>query len=484
MRYEFVVQNIYKTTLNVLLQMKTLFMIVSSGTSARNMLRTDVLGDLKKSDIRIVLLVPEKLKEAFTKEFAEENLIVESYPPNKKSENVMRFLRYIDTLLPGIAYPNISTTTYRLKHEQMKILNPYRYRLYRVMYHIERSKTWRSLMRWIDWTFIPKTWCKKLFAKYNPDAVFSTNVMHADEYYFAEYAQKKAIPVVGNILSWDNLTSKGSIPYAPAKMVVWNDTMKKDLLVLHNFPGDKVCVAGAPQFDMYFNDSLTLPSREEYLKGIGADPSMKMVTYACGAAGETTKFQTNVVADLARMAEDQSLVEPFQLIIRPHPRTDPGTFVPFIGKKNVFVAEAAKKPQTALGIFPDAWNPDTSDMINMHAFLKYSDVLVNFSSTMTIDGCAVGTPVVNVCFGDDPSLPYIKSARRVYDYDHFKNLMDSGAFPVAYNKDEMAEYINNYLKNPELDKENRAALAKYQCTSIDGTAGKRIAECVKEVLEI
>ncbi len=464
--------------------MKTLFMVVSLGTSARNMLRTDVFKDLRRNPIRIVLLVPQKLVSAFAKDFASENVIVEGYPPHRKIERAFLFLRYITTLLPGIAFPWINTNTYRLKHDQLKLLIPVRYRLYRFLFYLQRVPGWKALVRWADWLVVPKKWYQDLFAKYSPDAVFSTNAMNQDEYYIAEYARKKRIPIIGNVLSWDNLTSKGDLPYFPDTMIVWNDTMQKELLTIHDFPKDRIVVAGAPQFDIYFRHPAHMPTRDAFLKKIGADPTKKIVTYCCGAAGETTEFQKHVVSRLAAMAEQQSLGHPFQLVIRPHPRSDPGTFVPFRGRKDIIVTDPAQKPQAAAGAFVDSWNPDENDMLDLCCILKYSDVVVNFSSTITIDACAVGTPVVNVCFGDKPDTPYIKSARRVFDYDHFRNLMDSGAFKVAYDEQVMVDAINQYLDHPDLDKEQRRALAEQQCFKRDGNAGHRIAACVLDVLKI
>ncbi|MCG6536182.1 MAG: hypothetical protein L7F78_16155, partial [Syntrophales bacterium LBB04] len=57
--------------------MKTLFVILDSGTSIRNILRTDVLAVLKRrTDVRIVVFSPVVDNE-FRAEFETENVIVE-----------------------------------------------------------------------------------------------------------------------------------------------------------------------------------------------------------------------------------------------------------------------------------------------------------------------------------------------------------------------------------------------------------------------
>jgi hypothetical protein len=43
---------------------------------------------------------------------------------------------------------------------------------------------------------------------------------------------------------------------------------------------------------------------------------------------------------------------------------------------------------------------------------------------------------------------------------------------VASNEDELRHAINNYLNNPDLDRQAQKAFVKQECTFTDGTAGQ------------
>ena len=67
------------------------------------------------------------------------------------------------------------------------------------------------------------------FSKYKPDLVFSTHLVAKDEYDYLMVANKKNIPTVGMVKSFDNLTGKGFLPYETDFVILWNNIMKEEI---------------------------------------------------------------------------------------------------------------------------------------------------------------------------------------------------------------------------------------------------------------
>ena len=113
------------------------------------------------------------------------------------------------------------------------------------------------------------------------------------------------------------------------------------------------------------------------------------------------------------------------------------------------------------------------DLINLKYSLKYSDLNINYSSTISLEAILLDKPVINYI---EPSMP-------IFDYDHYRPLVDSGAVKlVKRNNEAMAKAITDYLTNPSLDRTNRLNLAKLYFPSRDGLAYKRNADFVDKII--
>ena len=51
------------------------------------------------------------------------------------------------------------------------------------------------------------------------------------------------------------------------------------------------------------------------------------------------------------------------------------------------------------------------------------------------------------------------------------------------SEEELVEWVNAYFKQPSLDREGRARLAKEQCEFLDGKSGERIGRFILETVE-
>ena len=81
------------------------------------------------------------------------------------------------------------------------------------------------------------------------------------------------------MLSWDNLTTKGLIPFDPDAVLVWNDSHAEEARRIHGIPQDRIIVTGSPFFDKWFEDGAGLPGRDEFCRKVGLDPSRRYLAW-------------------------------------------------------------------------------------------------------------------------------------------------------------------------------------------------------------
>ena len=79
---------------------------------------------------------------------------------------------------------------------------------------------------------------------------------------------------------------------------------------------------------------------------------------------------------------------------------------------------------------------------------------------MSLDFMLFEKPVVNTAFGNGNNGLY--NDQRFLHYEHYDNVVKSGAVKIAKNQDELFNAVNAYLENPELDLENRKKLIAMQ----------------------
>ena len=111
-----------------------------------------------------------------------------------------------------------------------------------------------NTLKWIE-RLIPPDNDILLWLKANqPDVVVASPfiVPHTGEIEYIQAARALEIRTVAIVLSWDNLTTKGTFHIIPDAVFVWNEALAEEATRLHDVPQDKTYVTGAPVFDFWF----------------------------------------------------------------------------------------------------------------------------------------------------------------------------------------------------------------------------------------
>ena len=87
-----------------------------------------------------------------------------------------------------------------------------------------------------------------------PDVVIATPlvVLKTTQLDLLRAAIELGIRNVFAVASWDNLSSKGELTFAPQQIVVWNEVQRREAADLHQIDPPRVIVTGAQVFDEWF----------------------------------------------------------------------------------------------------------------------------------------------------------------------------------------------------------------------------------------
>ncbi|MDP2910309.1 MAG: CDP-glycerol glycerophosphotransferase family protein, partial [bacterium] len=254
-----------------------------------------------------------------------------------------------------------------------------------------------------------------------------------------------------------------------------NEFMKKDAVKWCDIKEDKIIIAGMPHFDHYVTDR---PSpREEFFQKMGLDPLKRVILFAL-TGPRTAGINQDVIDIILKAIDDGRIPNDTQLLVRMHPNSSKESFrqnqhAVFHRPEGIYFSKGRLTDME----FTNEWLQELLDT------LYYSDITINPQSTMSVDAAALDKPVINLVFDGYEKLPYIRSVARLYiDYSHYIPIVKTGGVRLVYSENELIDWINKYLENPAIDRENRKRMLEEQCYKFDGKSAERTANYVLKFL--
>ena len=235
---------------------------------------------------------------------------------------------------------------------------------------------------------------KKLYQNIKPDVSLSTFSVLLDERLPLYVAKNMKIKTAVNVVSWDNISSKGRLPYGIDKYLMVRN-YEKELKDFHKqIENYQIMISGTPQFDYHKNESLII-NRENFCSSINFNPNRKIILYS-GVTISLMPYEDMLIEDFILSLRNNEVEFNPQLIVRLHPSDDGNRFDRLVEKypevKFVFPGRANLKSQarSLLGSMKEI-----KHLINT---LYHSAVHINTASTMTIDAAILDKPVINICY--------------------------------------------------------------------------------------
>ena len=468
------------------METKSVFISADHGLAIVYFLQSDVVPTLIQAGVQVVLLTDDALQESIQTRFGQPGLVVEGLRFKQaqayfqREQNSVQW--WLDFLRRAGASEKINLEAVDSYISQVEAeAHPRRKRLFPLMKSVvqvlRKSPAARRALQRAQNRFTPQLY-DDLFERYRPQAVIASTPGWRWDRYLLREAARRGIPTGAVIVGWDN-TSSYSLPGAPLDWITcWSEIQKQELVLGSDWNPEAVNVGGVPSYDGYFRREWLLP-RDEYFRLHGLDPARKLISYASSFITFSPNIQN--VAALARLVSGDRLAQPAQLLVRLHPNH----FMDverFAAEREAIRQMAREMPHVhvvepvplggRLGYYSGEDMPEKASM------MAYSDVFTTVYSTMVVEACTFGSPVVSVCLDSPVGWPgkFTLPLSQIGNWPTHSRFRESGAGRVALTEVELLAALNHYLENPQADQEARREFIIRECTYVDGRAGRKTAE--------
>lgn len=306
-----------------------------------------------------------------------------------------------------------------------------------------------------------------------PSVVITTGPFQFEQPAVFTAAKRLGIPTLAYIPSWDNVSTKNRMVFKYDGYIVWNEQNKQELLDFYpHARSTPIYVVGAPQFDVFFQDRFKI-DRAAFCDGQGLRPDRKIILYSLGSPNFLREFHAAI--EMAKRVKAGHFGDA-QLLVRPHPIHDNAEMVGMFSDfgENVRLQHTPNAGRELTRKTQD--ERQITDWVNT---FRHADVVVNLSSTVTVDAAIFDRPVVNLDFDPQPGRPDQELVKDVnHKWNHFKPIAESGGVWLVNDLDELENAVKAYLENPKLHRPERRWIAKYVCSHLDGRCGERMADAI------
>lgn len=446
--------------------------LCTHGFGARAVLRSGLARRLIDQGARVTIISPNADEAYFQRECAAEEIVLRQ--ERRRAGRVAHWFReYRPYLLDDV----MNNVALRVKHELRFHNRPLAgLAMATVNRTAGRSQLFRRFSRAFECQVNRSREVKDELIELQPDLLVLSSPFGTREAVHLIHAKELEIPTVCQMLSWDNITSKGTPVLMPDYFISWGPIMTDEIVSLYEFPRERVYECGVSHFDVYSNNDQFTP-RDVLLEELGLPQEHPYIFY--GMVPEySCPNEVDILAELVARINKDAFARPCSLVIRPHPQTISGLYAQ--KPQELTKLRALVGPRVALDMPPVlsetlAWDLPKSDMVRLASLLHGSAMCLNANSTLCLDACMLDRPVVDIAFDGWEELPYRRSARRGLDYIHMAKLLALGGIRVARSFDDLERHINAYLNDPTLDGEGRARSVSQECGVRDGRAAERIA---------
>ncbi|MBK8781547.1 MAG: hypothetical protein IPO22_07020 [Anaerolineales bacterium] len=297
----------------------------------------------------------------------------------------------------------------------------------------------RRLLVFLESLIPPEEQIVAWLKKFQPQVVFVSPYVFTSyiETEYTKAARSLNIPVIASLLSWDNLTSKGTYKVKPDRLFVWNQSLVEEAVQIHDFEAQQVFVTGAPVYDPWF-ELTPAQDRASFCSQSGIDPSKPYVLYLCSSKGiaEREIELIHMLVDQFEKVEEDARPS---ILIRPHPFKE---------------MDEAVIENEWVRVFPKGGQrPDTDEARSAYYdSLYYSAAVIGVNTTGFLESAILDKPCLTVV---TPQTSRGQEMRA-----HFKHLMDAGYIQVAKDFPELVEMTMENISGSDAGRENRARFVR------------------------
>ncbi len=311
-----------------------------------------------------------------------------------------------------------------------------------------------------------------------PDVIVTTGPFQFEQPAIFAAAKKLGIPTLAYIPSWDNVTTKNRMLFKYDGYIVWSEQIKKELHEIYpHTKNQPAFIVGAPQYDIFKQDRF-YQTREEFCARQSLKPELPIIVYAIGSPN-FLKEHHGAIALAERVFRGE--LGKVQMLVRPHPIHDNAELHDFFDR---FAPHVRLQQTPNVGKRLTERSQDKEQITEWVNTFRHADVVVNLSSTVTIDAALFDHPVVNLDFDPQPGQIDQELIKDInHKWNHFQPIAESGGVWLVNDTDEMVAAVKKYLEDPKLHETQRRWMTNYVCGYLDGKCGERMAQAINEFSE-
>jgi hypothetical protein len=348
--------------------------------------------------------------------------------------------------------------------ERLKKKHPNSFLNLSLAFPLPRSEILFTLLKkWFfsKYRFVPQNVRNALLTQVS--VIITSNLQTVALQNYLNGAYQHRIPVIGHIGSWDHPVGKGVIfPYCK-NYIVHNMYMYEKLVEQHDIKPENITISGWPQMDP-FAIKRSISDFESLLQSYGLDPGLPCILIAGNSEGNAP-YEPAFVERFVGWWINEDRKKQYSLIFRPHPRDIikenwKKRFGFLLGKKNIYVQSA-----------------NYADIDVLSLLLQHVRCVITNAGTILLDSLVNDRPVVCVLY-DEGGPADCRFAKNNVVGDHYKSLLKSGAFTLAYSFEDVLLGVGDAIMRPERLKEDRKKIANEIAGVVDGKSGERVANII------
>jgi hypothetical protein len=463
----------------------TLFLLITCGQAVRNFLLSDVL-DLLKRKYNVVILTPHAYSDAFFREYSMPGVHVLPWFESFRTISERAFQYYFMATSASRTHRGwLANLDDRARNAKVRRSRYKQLALMRRLSQLLGSTIGRRGMQGLYGSYFMAYLAKKpfdyLLSTYRPSLVVSTTSHHAEAWPLTYFARHRGIKTLGNVLSWDNTSTKTLMDISCDYTTVWSEEMQKEFMQQFPHIKTKVVVTGCPLFDIYYDKSLAL-DRNSFLTAIGLNPEKPYILYTTNTPS-AMEDESQIVARYWEALQASPLAGKVGMLVRLHPkeRFEKYQSLASAGYADLAITTAAR----AYWDRSDRWLPNKGDIRLLLNSMLHAAVSVNVASTMSLESFALGLPTINVAFkpSEVDSSPSMWSFDMYHTSEHYHALVDNGAVDLAHSVEDLLALTAKAVEHGATRKEAMRLTLAQKAAYCDGTASKRFVEVIDKIVQ-
>lgn len=460
--------------------------IVIHGFSARMVLQSEVIPNLRKEGKSIVVIAPNASEESMKKHEKDYGIKVIQSPV--KSTWLMSEYFFLKRYLyedirnnPALWEKHLRETKDNKSKHPWRIIRP---RLYYFLHKTFFRLTFiRKLLKATERFFLYDKKLKALLREIDPKVLICTYPSNLQESIYLNEARALNIKTVIHLLSWDNISCKGHFSAIGDYFISWGKIMSDEFVEYYHFNKEHIYETGVAHFDKHHN-VVSAEKIQHYVSALGIDVKRPYLLFGMSSP-YFAPYEIEIVEYIAAKIKQGEYGDGVQFVVRPHPQNVQGnladlSWLPRIEKlkgNNVAVDMPLLETSSL------AWNMKQDDIVKLVNLVAGSGIVLNSCSTFSIDGLLHENPVIVTAFDSNENLDWHISVKRVMEYVHYKKLVDTGGVSKVSSYAELDEMILKYLANKNLNLAERKNAKILECGENDGKASQRIADAIIDILK-